>query len=418
MMTPPSSPRAAEARGRRRVVIVGGGQAAGAALRTLRLLDYPGPVTLLSDEAHPPYERPPLSKEHLQGKEKTLRWIAPGGGPNERLAIGCAAVSGDARARTITCSDGSTIAYDVLLLATGGLPRRLAVPGGDLARVHGLRSASDCVALRQSIERCAQERRRLLVVGGSWIGLEVAASARAAGIEVTLLEQAPRLCGRTLSEEGAHWLHQLHASNGVDLRLNTSIVRIDGDSEAQSAKLSDGSELSVGAIAVGIGITPNIALGEGMGLHVRSGIVVDPYGLTSMPDIYAAGDVAEQACPWHGASMRIETWENANRQGEAAARHIAGVAVEPGTARRTAPPWFWSDQYGFNLQVLGAPTCGDAVLTSMTGEHERLFIHLRSGAVVGATGINKTKDMRRLRKLLTERPVVRASDLTAEGLSV
>jgi NADPH-dependent 2,4-dienoyl-CoA reductase/sulfur reductase-like enzyme len=401
-----------------RVVIVGGGQAAGAALRKLRQLDYPGPVALVSDEAHSPYERPPLSKEYLWGVEPELRWIVPGDRSNESLAIRRTAVAGDAAGKTITCDDGAQLRYDFLLLATGGLPRRLAVPGSDPGPIHCLRRADDAVALRRSIERCMRTRLPLLVVGGSWIGLEVAAGARDAGVDVVLVEQGERLCGRTLPALAATWLEALHASRGVDVRLRTSVLSLDGDGELRGAQLSDGSSLPVGAVVAGIGITPNTSLARRLGLLVRSGIVVDRYGRSSIPGIYAAGDVAEQACPWHAHPLRIETWDNANRQGEAAAMHIAGLAsgaAAPEMPERPAPPWFWSDQYGLNLQVLGAPTCGDSVLAGEPGESAPLFIHLRNDAVVGAIGMNRPREMRRLRKLLTERARLQGAELAQEG---
>ncbi|VTU30346.1 NAD(P)/FAD-dependent oxidoreductase [Variovorax sp. RA8] len=415
MVLPSSSSRTA-AGAARRVVIVGGGQAAGAALKTLRQLGHAGPIVLVTDEAHAPYERPPLSKEYLCGAEQALRWVAPGTLANEQLVVNRTAVAGDAARKTITCSDGSTIAYDLLLLATGGSPRRLAVPGSELGLVHVLRNASDAIALRRSIERCARQQRRLLIVGGSWIGLEVAAIAREAGVEVTLVEQGERLCGRTLPAAAAHWLHELHALRGVDLRMQTAVLRLEGDGEVGNARLSDGTGLAIGAVVAGIGITPNVALAQQMGLRIGSGIVVDAHGRTSAPDIYAAGDVTEQACAWHMAPVRIETWDNANRQGEAAARHIAGL--ECAAPECAAPPWFWSDQYGANLQVLGAPTCGDAVLTGTGGKDARLSVHLRGETVVGAVGINESREMRRLRKLWSAEGPLRRPDLARAGFEL
>ncbi|VTU23305.1 Rhodocoxin reductase [Variovorax sp. PBS-H4] len=415
--TTPTASRAARAIGQR-VVIVGGGQAAGAALRRLRQLDYPGPVALVSDEAHVPYERPPLSKEYLSGTERELRWVAPGHRPNERIATERTAVAGDVRTRTISCNDGTALEYDFLLIATGGMPRRLGMPGADLDNVHCLRHASDAIALKESIRRCSRMALRLLVVGGSWIGLEVAAAARGAGVEVTVVEQAEQLCRRTLPCAPAALLHALHAAHGVDLRLRTSVAGLDGGREVRRARLSDGSVLSVGAVVGGIGITPNTSLAQRLGLLVRSGIVVDRHCRSSVPEIYAAGDVAEQACHWHDDSLRIETWENANRQGETAAMHMAALATgtgEPEAPGRAAPPWFWSDQYDMNLQVVGAPVRGDAVLACQSSARERLFVHLRGDLVVGAVGMNKPREMRRLRKLLTERPQLPRSELLQEG---
>jgi len=402
-----------------RTVIVGGGQAAGAALRKLRELQYAGDVVLLSDESHMPYERPPLSKEYLWRTEREVRCIAPGRWLNERLMLDAPVVALDPQARNATCADGTMVPYDALLLATGGKPRRLCVPGSDLGRVHHLRTAGDALALRGSIDHCAATRRPLLVVGGSWIGLEVAAGAREAGIDVVLLELGERLCTRTLPAAAAQWLGDLHAARGVDIRLRTSLVSLEGDAGADGsvrrARLSDGGDIEIGAVVAGIGITPNADLARQCGALVRTGVLVDAHGRTSVSGIYAAGDVTEQQCAWHDASVRIETWDNANRQGEAAAAHIAGA----GRDGSVPPPWFWSDQYGANLQVVGAPLKADTMLTAGGGEaHQTLTIHLRDGLVVGAVGFNCARDMRRLRKLLGDGSPLASAALAQHGFFV
>ena len=398
----------------RRTVIVGGGQAAGAALRKLRELGYDGEVVLVSDEPYQPYERPPLSKEYLWRAGQDVRCVAPGRPANERLLLDLAAIAVDPQARTVQCADGTVLSYDALLLATGGQPRRLTVPGSELAHVHHLRTAADALALRSAVDHCASTGRPLLVVGGSWIGLEIAAGAREAGIPVVLLELGERLCKRTLPAVEAQWLHRLHVARGVNIRLRTSLARIEHctDAALHRAHLSDATFLDVGAVVAGIGIEPNVGLARQCGVLVRNGIVIDAHGRTSVPGIYAAGDVAERPCPWHGAPVRIETWDNANRQGEAAAAHIAG-APGSGTA---SPPWFWSDQYGANIQVVGAPLKGDVVLAADgLAPEQRLSFHLRDGVVVGAVGINCARDIRRLRKLLDERTTLSGAALAQHG---
>jgi 3-phenylpropionate/trans-cinnamate dioxygenase ferredoxin reductase subunit len=399
-------------------VIVGGGQAAGAALRKLRALRYEGDVVVVSDEPHAPYERPPLSKEYLWRAEDEVRCIAPGSQSNERMLLDLAAVAVDPQSATVTCADGMVLPYDALLLATGGQPRRLTVPGSERCHVHHLRTAADALALRDAMEHCAAAKRPLLVVGGSWIGLEVAAGAREAGVAVVLLEAGERLCARTLPPADAQWLHDLHTARGVDIRLRTSLARLEGGAGVAPHRvhLSDGTSLDVAAVVAGIGIEPNVALAQRCGALVRNGVVIDGHGRTSVPGIYAAGDVAEQACAWHGAPVRIETWDNANRQGEAAAAHIACASRDGETS---APPWFWSDQYGANLQVVGAPLKADTILFASGGEaHQRLKFYLRDGFVVGAVGIDRAGDVRRLRKLLGEREPLTGAALAQHGFSI
>jgi 3-phenylpropionate/trans-cinnamate dioxygenase ferredoxin reductase subunit len=406
----------------KRVVIVGGGQAAGAVQRKLRQLGFAGQVVLISDEAHAPYERPPLSKEYLCGSESTLRAIAPGRQANEQIRLECSAVRIDAEARTVLCGDGSSVCYDALVLATGGQPRRLEVPGSNLGRVHALRTASDSTALRLSIAACAKAGRPLLVVGGSWIGLEVAAAAREAGVVVVIAEAGERLCARTLPAASAHWLQTLHESKGVAIRLRTSLMALEGIGDVASAHLSDGSRLAVGAVVAGIGIVPETTLARQCGVLVRSGVVVDAHGRTNRPGIYAAGDVTEQNTRCHDGPVRVETWENANRQGEAVATDIvARLFAGGGEALPSvdAPaPWFWSDQYGVNLQVVGAPNQGDAHLACIDQPDKQLSLHLRGGRVVGAVAINSARELRRLRKRLDTGAPPTLAELVAEGFDI
>lgn len=330
------------------LIIVGAGHAGGRAALTLRSEGYSGRLILIGDESHPPYERPPLSKGLLQGTvdlagyslcdtaqlaDLDIEHVA--GNPVKRL---------DPPQHRLQLADGSWLHYTRLLLATGGRSRRLASVPEDLLNVLYLRTHDEALALRASL----QPGSRVVIIGGGFIGLEVAATARTLGCTVTLLEAGPRLAGRVLPEQLSSVLQELHRSQGVDVRLNVAIEAVQGVTHVESVQLVDGQWLPCDLVVVGIGMQPNSELAAAAGLEVGQGIRVDAQLRTSAPDIFAAGDVCEFRLHPQGVFQRQETWRNAETQGRHAALNLLG-----GELPFDVIPGFWSDQYDWGLQIVG-----------------------------------------------------------------
>jgi len=394
----------------RSVVIVGAGQAGGWAAKTLRAEGFAGRITLVGDEPHPPHERPPLSKAVLAGasepavcelfKTEALAELALDCIPAER------ATAIDRAARVVLTDRGRRLAYDRLVIATGSRVRRLAVPGADLPGVRYLRTIADALALRERLGAGA----RLLVVGGGWIGLEAAATARKRGATVTVLEAADRLCARAVPAEVSAFLARLHASHGVAIRLGAKLERFEpAAGSALQAVLADGTGIAADTILVGVGIVPNVELAREAGLEVANGIVVDEQGRTSDPDIFAAGDVTDLPAARLGRRVRLESWQNAQDQAIVAAKAALG-----GDARYDPLPWFWSDQYDANIQMLGMPERWPAGIArgDPAGTSFSLF-YLRgdrgpdgAAAIEAVVSINAPRELRAARRLIEQgRPV-------------
>jgi 3-phenylpropionate/trans-cinnamate dioxygenase ferredoxin reductase component len=361
-----------------RVVIAGAGQAGGWFARTLHDVGFAGEVVLLGEESHPPYQRPPLSKEVLLGEkppDSTYLWPA---GLAADFRRGTRVRRVDRGAKRVELSDGRFIGYDKLVLATGGRVRRLDIPGA-----HYLRTIEDAAGLHAALVRGGS----VLVVGGGWIGLEVAAAARSLGCEVTVVEAADRLCGRVMPGIVSDYLCDLHVRHGVDVRLNGAL----NPHRAET-------------IAIGIGIVPNVELASEADLNVSNGIVVDEFGVSSDPDILAIGDVANLN------GVRLESWANAQNQAIAAAKSLAGIPTPYGEI-----PWFWSNQYNVNLQFLGLPRPGQNVVMRGTPAIDNFVLFFledeRIGAVVAA---NAMRDLR-IAKRLMERGVAVSSEVLADS---
>ena len=310
----------------RTVVVIGGGQAAGWVVKTLRTEGFEGRLVMIADEVHLPYERPPLSKGVLAGEAdiETVR-IAK---PDEFATLNVetwqpdCAVAIDRTKRTVTTRSGREVKYDRLVIATGGAARRLPASVAKSAHVTYLRTLDEALALGERLRRS----QRVLVVGGGWIGLEVAATARKLGVAATVIEGAPRLCARSLPQEVADFLLELHRANGVDVRLNSALVSLEDREEGGvRATFADGSTLDADFAVAGIGLTPNTALAQEAGLAVEDGIVVDEFGETSDADIFACGDVANHPNAWLKRRVRLESWANAQNQAIAAAKAVLGV---------------------------------------------------------------------------------------------
>ena len=329
-----------------RVVIVGAGQAGASLAAKLRTEGYAGAITMIGEEPVPPYQRPPLSKQYLMGEMALERlFLRPESFYAENgidLHLSETAVAIDRADRTVIAG-GQSLPYDALALCTGAVPRRLpGAIGGELAGVHVVRDLKDVDTMAPEIRAGA----RVLVVGGGYIGLEAAAVCAKAGMMVTLVEAAPRILGRVACPETAAYFRALHGAHGVDLREGTGLERLLGEDRVTGAVLSDGTELALDMVIVGIGITPATELAETAGLAIENGIRTDAEGRSSDPAIWAAGDCA--SFPWRGGRLRLESVQNAIDMAETVARNMlgAGVAYVP-------MPWFWSDQYDVKLQIAG-----------------------------------------------------------------
>ncbi|QRG05948.1 FAD-dependent oxidoreductase [Xanthobacter dioxanivorans] len=341
------------------LVIVGAGQAAAAAIRAARAAGLAAPIHLVGDEAHLPYERPPLSKDALAGTfglASATRLPAEDAATLDvALHLGVRAEAVDPDARTVTLSGGTVLAYGALLLATGGSARRLAVPGADLPGVHHLRTIEDAQAIAASLATAG----RVAVVGGGFIGLELASAARARGAEVVVLEREDELMARLLPPALGAVFRRVAEKAGVTVRRGVGVEAIAQDGRGLALATTLGP-VEADVVLVGVGLVPETALAEAAGCAVDGGIVVDAAGRTSVPDIFAAGDCALHHAPIRGHRRRLESWQNAEEQGAAAGRAIAGEVVSPSAKA----PWFWTDQFGLNIQMVGTPGAADAVVVS------------------------------------------------------
>lgn len=338
------------------IIVIGAGQAGAALVAKLRALSYEGDITLIGAEPQIPYQRPPLSKAYLLGQmEEERLYLRPRDyydAQNIRLITGETIAAVDAKNRTVMVGD-ETLTYDHLALTTGSEPRRLPKAiGGDLAGVHVVRTLADVDAMAPDLTT----DKRVLIVGGGYIGLEAAAVTRKLGLSVTLIEMAERILQRVAASETSDFFRALHKGQGVDIRESTGLTRLIGEARVSRAELSDGTILDVDAVIVGVGITPAQGLAEKSGLTIENGIAVDDRGRTSDPAIWSAGDCA--SFPYQGRRIRLESVQNAIDQAEAVAANMLGAddAYVPN-------PWFWSDQFDIKLQIAGLNTGFDHIVT-------------------------------------------------------
>ena len=331
------------------MVIVGASLAGARAAETLRNEGFDGPVTLIGAEDETPYERPPLSKDYLMGKHgRDKLYVQPRewyGENNVDLRLSTIVTGVDPAAQEIVLDDDSRIGYSKLLIATGSSPRRVQIPGADLEGVLYLREVQDSDRIRTAFERSS----RVAVIGGGWIGLETASAARTAGDEVSVLEMAELPLLRVLGREVAEVFAKLHTDHGVDLRTGVQVAEITGSGgAANGVRLRDGTHVEADVVIVGIGITPNTGLASGAGLKVDNGIVTDAALRTSVPGIFAAGDVANAFHPLFGRNIRVEHWANARHQPVAAAKAMLGQDVAYDRV-----PYFYTDQYDLGMEYAG-----------------------------------------------------------------
>ena len=337
------------------IVIIGAGQAGCSLVVKLRNLGFKGKVTLIGEEPVPPYQRPPLSKKYLLGEMELERlYLRPKSYYDEAnitLRLGKPVLSIDTTAKTVTVGD-ETISYDQLALTTGSIPRHLpASIGGTLKGVHVVRTLADVDGMAPEFT----SGRRVLIVGGGYIGLEAAAVASKLGVQVTLVEMADRILQRVAAPETSDYFRKLHQSNGVKILEGLGLERLLGDDCVSGARFTDGSEIDVDFVIVGVGIMPGSTLAEVAGLTIDNGIKVDAQGCTSDPAIWSAGDCA--SFPYKGNRIRLESVQNAIDQAESVAENMLGAGKE-----YVPMPWFWSDQFDTKLQIAGLNTGYDTIV--------------------------------------------------------
>ncbi len=374
------------------VVIVGGGECGARAAFALRENGYAGSITIVGSEQHLPYERPPLSKAALIDPHHTF--VAPReryASENIDLLLGHEVTAIDPDKRTINLADGRTIAYDLLLLTTGAKPRSLPDIDPASKRVLTLRTFDDTVAIRERLG----PGRRLLIIGGGFIGLELAATARTFGTSVTLIESQPRILMRGVPQEIAEVVADRHQCEGVLIRCGVGISALSETDDAVEIRLADGQIYAADTVVVGIGATPNTALAERTGIAVENGIAVDDRLETSIPGIYAAGDCCSfPLMHYGGRRIRLEAWRNAQDQGTLVARSMLGHRD-----RITSVPWFWSDQYDLTLQVAGLADGATTHVRRDLSANSFILFHLDAdGRLLAASGVGEgnavAKDMR------------------------
>ena len=368
------------------LLIIGGGLAAGTAAEALRDEGFDGDLTVVADEPYPPYQRPPLSKGYLGGQEGTDAVILHSSDwYDERgivLRTGVAATALDPVAHRVDVDDGTRIGYDAVLLATGARPRTLPLPGHDLPGVMTLRRLDDSDTLAETIRGGGA---RLVVIGAGWIGMEVAATARSLGNEVSILERDPVPLGAALGNEMGEVFRGLHLEHGVDLRTSVAIDRIIGSGRAEGVVV-DGETLAADLVLVGVGAAPDTALAEAAGLDILNGVLVDAALRTSAPDVFAAGDVANAFHPVLQRHLRSEHWANALNAGKVAARSMLGQH-----ASFDDIPYFYTDQFNLGMELSGyAPLMADAELVVRGDLAAREFIAfwVRGGWVVAGMNVN------------------------------
>ncbi len=366
------------------LVIIGGALAGAKAAEGARRAGWEGAIRLVGAEAHLPYERPPLSKAVLAGREGPASTLVHDDGFEVSSAIdmllGVAATKIDLAAHTVELRGGRHLRYAKLVLATGSSPRRLEISGSTLPEVLTLRTIDDSLALRDRLF----PGRRLAVIGASWIGTEVAACARERGCEVVLIDPMSTPLERVLGSEVGGYFAVLHAGHGVDLRPGLGVESIEGSDHVSGVRLSDGSVVDADTVVMGVGVRPNVELARDAGLAVADGVLVDTMLRSSDPDVYAAGDIAEARHPWIDRRVRVEHWANALNQGLTAGGNAAGAATEFADI-----PYFFSDQYDMGMEYSGWPVRWDRVVfRGDPGTGGFVAFYLLDGAVVGGANIN------------------------------
>ena len=398
----------------RHFVVIGASQAGCWIAKTLRKEGFLGRITLIGEEAYYPYERPPLSKDVLLGSasiESTYFW-PPESYKEDRIDVrlNTTAIKIQKEEKTVTLQSGEMIHWDKLAITTGSRVRQLDNVSPNLRGVHYLRSLDDTEAIR----RAAQKGGNAVIIGGGWIGLECASTLKKLGCHPIVVEASERLCMRAVTPEISEWMQRYQESNGVDVRLSTRVEKFNGSGSVSSVCLSDGSELDCSIVIVGVGVLPNIELAKEAGLLVDNGIVVDDRCATSDPDVFSAGDVTNHPNSLLGRRIRLESWDNAMKQGINAGMSMLGKG-EP----YSEVPWFWSNQFEANIQIIGVPEEWDqSVVRGNKKANEFVEFYLKDNFIVGAIAVNSNRDLRIAKRLMQMGKEVSSKDLADVGIKM
>ena len=395
-------------------VIVGASLAGATAAVTLRQEGADGTITLIGAEKNPPYERPPLSKAYLRGEtpfeNALVRPPAFYAEEGIETIFGCRALRIDASGRVVELDDGRRVPFDRLLIATGGRNRRFSVAGADLDGIYSLRTVQDADRIRME----TTAGRRVVVVGMGFIGSEVAASLRQKDLDVVAIEPSKTPLARVLGEDVGQCLADLHRAHGVRTVFEDTVVAFEGTSRVERVLTKGGRRLECDFVVVGIGIDPVVDVLDGSGIHVDNGVLVDEYCQTNVSGIYAAGDVANHYHPLFKRRIRVEHWQNAIKQGTAAARNMLGRHVAYDEVH-----WFWSDQYDANLQYAGFHSAWEQlVVRGRLGSDGFLACYVNEGRIDAAVALNRAKDLRRVMPLIKARRPVDLAQLRDESVDL
>ncbi len=396
------------------VVIVGAGHAAGQVVVTLRQKKYNGKIVLIGEEEHYPYQRPPLSKKYLAGELAAERlYVKPASfydNPDIELHLGTRVARIDVAGKTVTDVDSKAYDYDALIIATGARVRKLDVPGSGLVGVHYLRNIQDVTALHEYMH----EGNRLVIIGGGYIGLEVAAVAASKGLHVTVIEMADRVMSRVVSEQVSEFYQAEHRRHGVNLMLSAGFAGFSGGASLEQVELTDGTSVGADFALICIGVLPNVELAEDAGLEVDNGIRVDDRCRTSDGSVYAIGDCTNHPNSLLGQRLRLESVHNALEQAKTVARNICGEDLQYAQV-----PWFWSDQYDLKLQIAGISHGYDqTVLRGDPANRAFSCLYLRDGQLIAIDSINSPKDFMQSKALIADHAAISPDTLADVGVAL
>lgn len=387
-------------------IIIGAGQAGGWLARTLRTEGFKGRVVLVGEEPYYPYERPPLSKSTLlDNNDISSTYFWPPEAYHEfdiEVLLDRRAVTIDRDSKQISLDSGDVLPYDRLAITTGTRPRLLPVDGIELNGIHYLRNMDHALAIRNDVKPGST----VLVVGGGWIGLELAATLSTLGCKLIIVEATNRLCARAVTPDMSDWMLKLHQQHGAEIVLETGIDRFMGSVRVEGALLSTGETINCTSAVIGIGVIPNTEIASAAGINVENGIIVDEFCCTSDPDIFAAGDVTNQPTI-HSGRIRLESWENAQNQGIAAGKSMLNIE-QP----HAEIPWFWSDQYEANIQMIGIPKDWDEIAKRQHSESMFLTMYLKDDMIVGAIAVNNARELRIAKRLMQSGKTIPVEHLT------